>query len=210
MHRWVVVASGTARHAMTDRPTNQQEASQINVKLEITIVVVIPTQHHHQGGLTTKTWRKSRETGKQTGGSNRSVLQGKDKKSKRLPNYKKITPREGDGEEETNDVGAAMSIRLLLLQLPLLNQRNAALPTRRLADPAQVVPGGGLPVREDVAAGHLLQLRRAQVLLRRPRGLVTLEDITREVSEFLGGDLLRSLHHTVLVGLAELDIAYLL
>jgi len=83
MHRWVVVASGTARPTMTDRPTNQQEASQINVKLEITIVVVIPTQHHHQRGLTTKTWRNSRETGKQTGGSNRSVLQGKDKKIKR-------------------------------------------------------------------------------------------------------------------------------
>ena len=62
-----------------------------------------------------------------------------------------------------------MSIRLLLL----LNQRDAALPAGRLADPAQVVPGGGLPVREDVAAGHLLQLRRAQVvLLRRPGCLV--------------------------------------
>ena len=103
-----------------------------------------------------------------------------------------------------------MSIRLLLLQLLPLNQCNAALPAGRLADPSQVVPGGGLPIREDVAAGHLLQLRRAQVLLCRPRGLVTLEDIAREVGEFLGGDLLRGLHHAVLVGLAELDIAYLL
>lgn len=103
-----------------------------------------------------------------------------------------------------------MSIRLLLLQLLLLNQRNAALPTGRLADPAQVVPGGGLPVRKDVAACHLLQLRRAQVLLRRPRGLVALKDIAREVGEFLGGDLLRGLHHAVLVSLAKFDIAYLL
>lgn len=120
---------------------------------------------------------------------------------------------DGDGDEEMNGVGAAMSIRLLLkLLLLLLNQCDAALATGRLADPAEVVPGRGLPVGEDVAPGHLLQLRVAQVLLRRPGGgLVALEDaVAGQVAEFLRGDLLRRLHHAVFViSFTKLDIAHL-
>lgn len=49
----------------TDRPTNQPTKAQtnsINVKLEITIVAVAPTHHHHQRGINNdherKPWRE--------------------------------------------------------------------------------------------------------------------------------------------------------
>jgi hypothetical protein len=103
-----------------------------------------------------------------------------------------------------------MNVALILLLL--LDQRDAALAARWLPDPSKVVPRRGLPVREDVAAGHLLQLRRAKVLLGRPGGGgVAFEDVVAcQVHEFLRRDLLRRLHDPVLVGLSESDGAHLL
>jgi hypothetical protein len=93
----------------------------------------------------------------------------------------------------------------------LLDQRDAAFAAWWLPDPSKVVPRRGLPVREDVTAGHLLQLRRAKVLLGRPGGGVAFEDVVAgQVHEFLRRDLLRRLHDAVLVGLAEFDGAHLL
>ncbi|BAT02715.1 Os07g0623501 [Oryza sativa Japonica Group] len=93
----------------------------------------------------------------------------------------------------------------------LLDQRDAALAAGGLADPTKVVPRRRFAVREDVAAGHLLQLRRAQVLLRRPRGSIAFEDIVaRQVRQLLLRDLLRRFHHAVGVSLSERDGAHLL
>uniref|UniRef100_J3LPC7 Uncharacterized protein n=1 Tax=Oryza brachyantha TaxID=4533 RepID=J3LPC7_ORYBR len=90
----------------------------------------------------------------------------------------------------------------------MLDQRNAALATRRLAVPAVVLSGWCLSFCKYVAASHLFQFGSAQMLLCGRGGLVSFEYVVAcEISEFLPGYLLCSFRHTVSVGLSKREAA---
>lgn len=92
----------------------------------------------------------------------------------------------------------------------MLNQRNAALAARRLAVPAMILSGWRLSFREYVAPSHFFQLRGAQMLLRRSRGLVSFEYVVAcEIGEFLASYFLCSFRHAVSVGLPKREAAHL-
>lgn len=75
-----------------------------------------------------------------------------------------------------------------------LNQSDAALTARGLADPAIVLSGRGLAISKYIAAAHFPELRHAQGLLSRPWWSVAFEDvIARQLLKFLVVDLLCSL-----------------
>lgn len=72
-----------------------------------------------------------------------------------------------------------------------LDQCDAALATRRFADPTKVIPGPGLAVREYVVAAHLLQFGHAERLISGSLRNVSLENaVSRELSKLLVVDLL--------------------
>jgi len=86
----------------------------------------------------------------------------------------------------------------------MLNQRDAALTTRRLAVSTWVLAGRFLPISKNIASSYLLQLCGAQMLLSRSWRGVSLENvIAREVVELLASYLLCCLWGAVNVGLSK-------
>jgi len=89
-------------------------------------------------------------------------------------------------------------------QFRMLNQRDAALTTRRLAVSTWVLAGRFLPISKNIASSYLLQLCGAQMLLSRSWRGVSLENvIAREVVELLASYLLCCLWCAVNVGLSK-------
>lgn len=96
-------------------------------------------------------------------------------------------------------------------QFRMLNQRNAAHPTRRLTVPTYTLAGWFLPICKNVASSDLLQFCSAQMLLSRSWRSISLENvIAREVIDLLASYLLCCLWCAVNVGLSKREGARLL